>query len=232
MLPNAKVVDDSRSKMVMCYVTCPWFHSVAVLLPSQGFGLERLSSDWFFSQWPFHALFICDNTDRFDLRSKTPSETLNVSRLLFFIWESPPPLEGSSFVIRKVRVRTEVETKNDGEVAKERRQREKPPAFSLKRLNAWINLKDCWKTWKYVRFSDFRKQQTAFLIGRQNVDLSANVRFPMYINFKGVPTAVMRLTWFVFAKRKTSREVMRELCWKWDTSGLARAFSGGSLHWL
>ena len=44
-------------------------------------------------------------------------------------------------------------------------------------------------------------QQTAFLTGRHNVNPSANVRFLVYTNFKGVPSVVMRLTWFVFASK-------------------------------
>ena len=37
------------------------------------------------------------------------------------------------------------------------------------------------------------ESKTAFLIGQQNVNLSAVVRFPVDTNFKGVPSVVMQL---------------------------------------
>lgn len=106
----------------------------------------------------------------------------------------PPPGggRGISFVVHKVRVRsddsrTAVETKTDGGVRKTSHIH--PQEFECMNYP--------------------RTQQTTFPIGPQNVDLSADVRFPMYTNFKGVPTAVVRLTWFVFAQKQDSCEVTR-----------------------
>ena len=42
--------------------------------------------------------------------------------------------------------------------------------------------------------SERRTQQTTFLIDRQNVNLSADVRFPEDKNFKGVPSFITQLT--------------------------------------
>ena len=85
-----------------------------------------------------------------------------------------------SHVVRKIRVYsrakgwTEVETENDGGGGEGGRQWEKPLAINPLRF---LKLRPL-----------FWKQGAAFLIGRQNVNPSADVRFPVGTNFKEVPS--------------------------------------------
>ena len=92
-------------------------------------------------------------------------------------------------VICKVRVAgreslTEVETENDGGGVEGNRQSEKPPAINSPLILRFLKL----------RPKGGRSKRHLFLIGRQNVNLSADVRFPEDTNFKGVPSFIMQLT--------------------------------------